>query len=213
MPRRFLVWFMVAALPAWAGKELPPAPDPAVQAAEHQRLADELQRLVARQVWVGAEEKYRACEALGYPLEFRDLLNGAYAARGLGDMASAYARLKQAATLQASREVVDWLWALDTTYGKVVLTTNPPKPVKLRVDSMPFAPDQRAAVEFAIARLLEDGSFDGLLPSGWYALGNAPFKVVPGVTVQIEASTKKPRNRDVRAQEPPPAPADEGRQP
>ncbi len=201
------VWFLASALVVHAGRDpVPPPVDPAVVAAEHQRLSDELQRLVERQVWAGSEHRFRACEALGVPLTFRDLLNGAYAARGLGDARSAYERLRRAAALEASREVVDWLWDLDTGYGKVVLTTSPPRGVELRVDAIPFAPDRRAAVEYATARLGEEGRFEGLLPLGNYVLGDIPFQVVPEVAIQIEVSTRKPKARPT---EPPPARVEE----
>ncbi|MBN1336210.1 MAG: hypothetical protein JXB39_09640 [Deltaproteobacteria bacterium] len=205
MPTGPSICILLAALSALAGREEAPAnSDPAVVAAEHHRLSDELQRLVERQIWVGAEHKFRACEALAVALEFRDLLNGAYAARGLGDAAASYERLRKAAVLEASKEVVDWLWALDTLYGKVVLSTNPPKGVELRAEALPFAPDQRAAVEFAATRLRNEGRFEGLLPSGSYVLGDIPFQVVPGVAIQIEAATKRLRTREPRPQEPPP---------
>lgn len=207
MSSRLLLWFVLTCLSAGAARDaVVPPPDPAVVAAEHQRLSDELQRLVERQVWVGAEDRFRACEALGVPLTFQDLLNGAHAARGQGDARASYERLRRAATLEASRQVVDWLWDLDTGYGKVVLTTNPPKGVDLKVEALPFAPDRRAAVEFAIARLKSEGRFEGLLPLGNYTIGDIPFKVDADVAIQIEVSSRKPKVKEPRAPSPQEAP-------
>ena len=49
---------------------------------------------------------------------------------------------------------------------------------------MPFAPDQRAAIEFAQKALKKKATFKGWLPAGEYTLGSASFTV---------KATKKPQ--------------------
>jgi len=39
-----------------------------VNTAEHDRVADEMDRLAQRQIWAGVERKYRELERLGIPL-------------------------------------------------------------------------------------------------------------------------------------------------
>jgi len=45
---------------------------------------------------------------------------------------------------------------------------------------MPFVPDQRGAIEIAQASILDERSFEGLLPAGTYTFGTETFVVVAG---------------------------------
>lgn len=193
---------------ATAAKEEVPPPDPAVLEAERQRLLEEMQQLARRQLWEGVEKKFQASLALGVPLSFDEYLTGALAARGLGDVQAAYDRLREAARIRPDKDVVDWLWNIDQQYGRVELLTVPPRSVDLSVEVMPFAPDQRAAVDFAVRKLKEEGSFRGLLPQGAYALQGQRFTVDPGLSIHLEVSPRKRSQVDKppEATSPPPAP-------
>jgi len=161
-----------------------------VSEGEHMRLSEDLKQLAARQLWQGVEKKYLELEKLGVELSYADLMYGAYAARALGNVQHAYDRLKRAVKAEGTKEVVDWLFAIDSSYGAVELLAHNPKGVALECLEMPFDPDQRLAVEAAIDTVKREGEFAGLLPKGSYVYGGEPFLVYPGVSKRIELSPK-----------------------
>jgi hypothetical protein len=169
--------------------------DPAVIAAEYERLSEEMEQLARRQIWVGLEDKFREIQALGVPLRVRDLVHGAHAARALGDVQTTWERLQAACALSDEDELVDWLRAIESEYGQVALSTSPQRSVQLQPDAMPFAPDRRAAVDFAARALAEQGEFEGRLPAGSYQLASTSFEVEPGISLRIEVSTRRQRGR------------------
>ncbi len=166
---------------------------PELLEGEHQRLAEEMAQLASRQIWSGLERKFLELEAIGVELDFQDLLFGAYAARGVGDVEAARSRLERAAKLQTSKEVGDWLRNIASSYGQVVLSVPKARDAELAPRVMPFAPDQRAAVDHAISDVAHDGRFEGLLPRGDYTLCDVPFIVEPGITLQLEVSSRQRR--------------------
>ncbi len=158
--------------------------------AEHLRLSGELDQLALRQLWAGVDRKFLDLQKLGVDMTYRDLLHGAHASRALGTMGDAYARLKQAAKLDPTKEVIDWMYAIDMNYGQVDLLRTPKKGDVLAVAEPPFDPDQRAAVDRAAASVKDNGTFSGLLPAGNYVFCEQSFTVQPGVAVRIEVSPK-----------------------
>jgi hypothetical protein len=167
------------------------------EAAEHLRLSGDLEQLAERQVWSGVEKKFQELEKLGVDLTYADLMHGAYAARALGEMSSAYTRLKRAAKLDSTKEVIDWLYAIDMNYGSVELIATPPRNIALEVESMPFDPDQRIAVEKAVELVGDKGGYTGLLPRGNYVFAGQPFAVQPGLAVRIEVSPKLKKTQGI----------------
>ena len=161
--------------------------------AEHIRLSVEMERLAQRLTWNGVERKYLLLLELGVELNHSDHLHGAYAARELGDVAACYERLRAAAARDASKEVIDWLWDIDNNYGHVSLSTSPPRAAILTMNELPFDPNQRRAVDAAVALVREDGTFSGLLPRGPYAFAGQSFTVEPGISVRIEVSPRARR--------------------
>ena len=173
--------------------------DPAVQ-AEYWRLHDEMQRLAKRQVWTGVARLYDEVETLdGIELTYDDYVAGAMAARHEGEVLVAYQRLTEAAKLDGSREVIEWLWSIDTAYGRVQLGTDPPGPTTLSIEQMPMLPDQRAAVEAARRQVEEHGLYDGMLPEGTYTFADQTFTVTAGpkevniVVTPLESRGRKKR--------------------
>lgn len=158
--------------------------------AEHTRISGDMEQLAERQVWSGVEKKFLELEKVEIEPTYADLMHGAYAARALGDMSTAYARLKRAAKVDSTKEVIDWLYAIDMNYGSVELTATPPRNIELTVASMPFDPDQRVAVEKAVEVVGAKGGYTGLLPRGEYTFAGQSFKVEPGLSVRIEVSPK-----------------------
>lgn len=171
--------------------------------AEYYRLHDECSKLARRQVWTGVERLYLEMEATGAALVYEDYLAGAMAARDAGDVLLAYERLTVAAKLNGTREVIDWLWSIDTAYGRVELRTEPLGPAELSVAVMPMLPDQRAAIEAAQRQLKEGGTYAGMLPAGTYTFAGQEFTVTPGpkeVLILVRPVDEKKRGR---AEEPP----------
>lgn len=165
--------------------------------AEHLRLSGELEQLSQRQLWAGVDKKFIELEKLGVELTYEDLLHGAHASRALGNMADAYARLKRAAKLDTTKEVLDWLYSIDMHYGMVELVRTPKKGDVLAVSELPFDPDQRAAVERATTAVAENGLFSGLLPGGDYVFCGQAFTVQPGIAVRIEVSPKLKKTQGI----------------
>jgi hypothetical protein len=165
-----LLPLLVAVAPARAGGE---------DQAEYRRLSDDMDRLAERNAWAGVERTYRAIEALQVPMTFQDHVNGAHAARALGDVGSARARLKLASEMQEDREILDWLWDIDSNYGQVAIHVDPGT-VDLRPEAMPFEPDRAAAVAFAQQEVAR-GAFEGFLPGGTYYVGEVDLDVRPRV--------------------------------
>lgn len=161
--------------------------------AEHERLSEELEDLARRQIWKGVEQRFKDIEQLGIEPSFDDYLQAAYAARELGDVQSAYERLKAAARIKKTKEVTDWLWDLDNHYGHVELLTQPSRSATLTCPSKPFDPNARNAVDAAIEQARDDGRFVGMLPKGDYVFEGQKFTVEPGVSVHIEISPKMRR--------------------
>ncbi|MCB9744499.1 MAG: hypothetical protein H6741_19710 [Alphaproteobacteria bacterium] len=157
--------------------------------AEYRRLSDQLDGLVEKQIWVGAERTYQQLIATGVAPSFRDLIAGAHTARQLGEIGLTYERLVAAARLEEDREVVEWLWTLDQEYGRVVLIVEAEGSAPLSPSAMPFAPDARRCIEVAQQHLGEAGRFEGMLPVGSYTFGEQRFTVSSGpVAVEIRVA-------------------------
>ena len=161
--------------------------------AERTRISGEMDKLVQRQVWAGVERKFAELEALEVDLSVDDYLNGATAARELGDVQSTYLRLKAAARIKGSKEIVDWLWDIDNNYGHVELVSVPARSAELTVATPPFDPNQRKALDAAVRMAKQDGVFDGMLPKGDYVFAGQKFSVEPGISVRIEVSPRMRR--------------------
>jgi hypothetical protein len=171
--------------------------DPAQQ-AEYYRLSEEMARLAERQVWSGVERKFEQLEALSVTLSYQDYWYGALAARNLGDVQASYDRLSAAAKIEGTREVIDWLWSIDTQYGRVELRTEPAGPSTLAIAAMPMVPDQRAAVEAAQRQVAETGAYSGMLPEGDYTFADQAFTVSAGpkaVTIVVQPVDEPGRRR------------------
>ena len=175
------------------------AMDAATQ-AEYWRLHDEMERLAKRQVWTGVARLYNEMiELEGVVLTYDDYVAGAMAARHEGDVLEAYERLTAAAKIDGTREVIEWLWSIDTAYGRVTLVTDPPGPSTLDIETMPMLPDQRAAVEAARRQVEEEGDYDGMLPEGTYTFADQTFTVTPGpkeVRIEVTPLDDKKKRRE-----------------
>jgi len=155
--------------------------------AEYVRLSAELKRLAEKNAWAGVERTYQAILETGVDPSYDDYFYAAHAARSFGDVTAARDRLLLANNIREEREVMDWLWEIDSSYGKVSLMCDPGT-LELTPDSMPFHPDRAAAVQFAQTKIKETGTYEGYLPEGNYTFGHFDVRVVPRVTtVRIDA--------------------------
>lgn len=170
--------------------------------AEHVRISSDIQQMASHQLWEGVEKKFQELVAMEAAagqsiMTFDDLLAGAYAARARGRMLDARERLSRAAKLdgplERSKEVADWLDSIRSNFGQVRLLAHNARNVPLTVDVMPLDPDQRLAVETAVAMVQRTGAYQGLLPKGNYSFAGHAFKVEPGIAVSIEASPRLKR--------------------
>lgn len=164
-----------------------------VAEAEHERLAEEMKQLAERRVWSGVERNFQELLQLGVALTLDDYLQGAYAARELGDVKAVHERLSAAARLKSRKDVVDWLWDIDNNYGVVELIATSGRHAELEAAEMPFDPNQRKCVEQAIEMADNDNQFIGMLPKGSYTFAGQPFSVDAGLSVRIEVSPKQRR--------------------
>ncbi len=166
------------------------------QAAEYHRISDKLRSLAERQIWVGAEQAWGDLVALGLAMEFEDLVIGAHLARSRGDVGETWRLLKEAAPLRTDREVIEWLWVIETEYGRVALRVEPFGGADLQASPMPVVPDKRQAIAVAAAQVEKSGSFAGMLPGGSYQLNGASFVVTPGdEVVELVVPPQRPPSR------------------
>jgi hypothetical protein len=161
--------------------------------AERIRLSDEMRKMADRQAWQGVEHCIDQMEERGMTLSFADLVRAAHAARELGDLSLAYARLQTASQMKEDRGVIEALYDLDSRYGRVALTGA----VKGSLDAgeFPFDPDARRAVQSAMDAVSTTGNFTGLLPAGRYVYAGQSFDVAAGSTVTLALQPQSRRQR------------------
>jgi hypothetical protein len=176
-----------------------PAADEATTSAEVMRLSEEMRNLARRQAWKGVDRSFRSLEELGGPLGFDEYMVGALAARQLGYTSQAYDRLTAAARLQPSKEVVDWLFDIDSHYARVRLVGDGTGTAALTVAEPPFDPMQARAIEAAVEEATTLGDFVGMLPEGTYSFGGQAFVVRPGQPVEVVLPCKKKCKGGARA--------------
>lgn len=153
--------------------------------SEKYRLSGELKKLAQRNAWSGVERTYEAMIATGCELDFEEHGLGAESARYLGKTFEMYERLTAAKAIDPQQAVLDSLAGLDSNYGRVEIKGDPRRRPILARAAMPFAPDQRKSIEWAITVVTETGSFKGMLPVGDYTISEIPFTVATGSEWQV----------------------------
>jgi hypothetical protein len=172
----------------------------AAQHAEYQRLNMEMDKLATRNAWTGVERTFQSLVETRVCLTYDNWMIGAHAARAIGDVTSARQRLYKANEIKdGERDVLDWLWDIDSNYGVVFLGCNP-HTLALSIDAMPFDPVQAQAVQFAVAKIDETGVFEGYLPQGTYKFGETTVVVQP----RVQATRIDLRTDDVPKKDKPP---------
>lgn len=176
------VWALVAVLSACVAPAA--VAQDATAAAERYRLEQEIERLAQRNAWAGVETKYQELLDLRLETSYAVHMLGAQAARSLGKTWETRQRLELARSVEENAEAVDNIALIDATYGRVRLKGNPRWTVRFSRPAMPFAPDERKSVEYAVFVLENGGSFEGMLPIGEYMLGGDDTRDQRTITVE-----------------------------
>lgn len=165
---------------------LTPGVASACDMAEKLRLTEEQQKLAARNAWSGVERAYEALSATKCEFDYTNQFLGAESARFLGKVYEQSERLKLALAVAPDSVgeegdpkpgIQSSIEAIEASYSRVEIKGDPRKRPVLSRAEMPFAPDQRKAIEWAQTVVAETGSFKGMLPFGDYVVGDLPFKV------------------------------------
>lgn len=176
-------WALAACIAASA---LAPRLAVACDQAEKLRLTDEQKKLAARNAWTGVERQYELLQITKCELSYDNLYLGAESARFLGKVYDEYERLKAALSVAPAKDaegndpspgIIDSLEAIDRSYARVEIHGDARRRPVLSRPELPFAPDQRKAVEWAQTVVAETGSFKGMLPFGAYVVGSDAFTV------------------------------------
>lgn len=118
--------------------------------------------------WLAVERSFGRLDALGSPHTFDVLVNAAFSARERGDITLARKRLHDADALGDDPQVDEWLWTIEKDYAFVLVAADLMANYRLLPEQMPFSPEHRRAVQFAMQKVEHDGIFNGLLPKGAY---------------------------------------------
>ena len=104
------------------------------QRAEYIRLSQEMERLAQRNAWSGVERAYVDCVETTHPMTITDHINGAHAARAVGDVAAEAKRLRAAKVvldategyeLSVEKDLIEWIAEIDKNYTHVFLACDP----------------------------------------------------------------------------------------
>ena len=151
----------------------------ATDASEVTRLRGEINSLLKKNAHSGVvsnSEKLFALGKKGCEVKPDDYKNAGYSAQQLGDIGAALEWYKAG---NASNDVAN----ITTRFGEVAIKEKAGDLAK--EGGMPFAPDERAALEKGTAAVKKNGKFEGFLPLGKYTLGSKTFEVVAGKVTKI----------------------------
>ena len=155
--------------------------------AERYRLQTELENLARKNAWTGVNRVYQDLTALGLPLQLSDYMLGSQASIQLGDLLEGLKRLQLglAAATPDDDPQSDYARAKDAAnailgrFGVVQILVGDCVPV-LILQPLPFAQDERDALNKAREQVRTSKSYTGLLPAGSYSVDTIRFDVVAG---------------------------------
>ncbi|HHO50213.1 MAG TPA: hypothetical protein ENK18_04900 [Deltaproteobacteria bacterium] len=160
--------------------------------AERERLRQEMTLLAQRNAWGGIERKFQKLEALGGTPKLDDYMLGARAALTVGDVLTAIDRLERGidglGTHEGRQQATELLAELHRRYGYVNILVFRSSAPPLERPDMPFASEEKVAIDFARKRLRRDRRYLGMLPIGTYVLEDTRFTIkgdAPMLDVQI----------------------------
>lgn len=167
-------------LAALLAASLAPGAARACDEAERLRLSDELSSLAQKNAWAGVERKYLELKRTKCELKYDQHSIGAESAKNLGKTFEIWERLQAATAIEAEPVVTAAIQAIEENYGRVEIRGDARHRAPLLRDEMPFAPDQRKSIEYAMSVMEGTGSFKGMLPVGTYKVADKEFAVSAG---------------------------------
>ncbi len=168
------------------------------KAAELSRLSQDMEKLAKRNAWKGVVRKYHEALELDLPILPWVHMLAYEAARNEGDMTLARQAVVRASEAEVGKDpkqaeardqATEQLAGLDAAYGLVKIEVSSKRIPALVRPEMPFAMDQRKAIEVAQAMLAQEHSFQGVLPLGRYMVDGVFFEVVIGteaLTIEVK---------------------------
>lgn len=154
------------------------------------RNYEEMRKKSSRNAHTGVLADYDILQDLvskGGFLDYAMYLMAAQSARSLGDIGTALGALDHALSLKYSKEALDFQASLKN-FGRVEINLEG----EFIVDQYPFAPEERAAIDFVRMHLPERGPLVCYLPAGTYKIGTSAFEVKAGENnLPVGASKKK----------------------
>lgn len=144
------------------------------EAAEQQRLLQEMQRLAERNVWEGVERTFQHLEAVGSVPPADGLHLAAQAACLRGDVSLCRSRLSAAVAQVPEPDHVRWLREIDEGFVSVRILGATAEDA-LQMQPLPLDPTARSALSYAQEQLAQAGLFDGLLAEGSYRIAGQQF--------------------------------------
>jgi len=154
-----------------------------VEEAERIRMSQLMRNLAKRNQWRGVDINYRKIRDLkGAKSIYRDHFIGAQAAFNLGNIGGCKQRLQRAIDLEAKSEAVDWMKNIDAQFFavEIVMHRRYKGKAELKIDELPFMPEEQNAVRYAQESIKEKGGFTGLLPIGEYSIVDQRFSLKQG---------------------------------
>lgn len=151
----------------------------ASDASEVTRLRGEMGTLLKKNAHSGVISTFEKMLKLGKKgceIKPDDYKAGGYSAQNAGDIATALEWYKGG---NASNDVAN----IQTRFGQVTIKEK--KGELTKEGGMPFAPDERAALDKAVEAIKASGKFDGYLPLGKYTLGTKTFEVTAGAVTKV----------------------------
>ncbi|MCA9491836.1 MAG: hypothetical protein KC621_18015 [Myxococcales bacterium] len=193
-----------------AGILVAPRDASACDETEKLRLAEEQRKLASRNAWTGVERMYDSLLETKCELGFEQHYLGAEAAKLLGKVLEQHERLTVALASaptevdpdhpeRSGEAIQSAISAIEADYRRVDIQGDPRRRPVLTRPEMPFATDQRKAIEWAQTVVSETGSFKGMLPFGAYVVGDQEFTLEAGedfVLVQVGKVKKPPPGTD-----------------
>ena len=146
-----------------------------VAVAEVERLGHQMEQYAKRQAWTAVERSYQNALGAGPSLTAEMHQLGAHAARDRGDITAVEQRLQAALAIGSEGQVIEELWAITQTYGRVSLVG-----VELIATKTPFDPVQVRCLRLAQEKLRNEGAYQGLLPRGVYVIDGVTFHLLLG---------------------------------
>lgn len=158
--------------------------------SELRRLTEEMHKLAARTAWPAVETDFQKLIAgdrlKDLPLTHQAYMDGAEAARALGDMTAAYERVRLAGLADGKVEQA-WLAEVEANYAYVELKESLPGNPEFICTKPPFAPDARAAYVVIVDKVNASGHYEGLLPlEAEFSWGGVPLPVLKPLSVAKE---------------------------